>query len=63
MTVVGTTTAIVATTIATAEIIVKGGPIIMVITEASAPAKTTMRSTRSRNLLVTVTIKRTTIKL
>jgi hypothetical protein len=35
----------------------------VVIKEASAPAKTTMRSTRSRNLLVTVTIKRITTKL
>jgi hypothetical protein len=68
MTVVGTTTANVATgatttIIVTAEIIVIGGPIITVITEASVPAKTTMRSTRSRNLLVTVTIKRITTKL
>jgi hypothetical protein len=67
MTVVGTTTANVmtstTTTIAIVEIIVIGGPIIAVITEASAPAKTTMRSTWSRNLLVTVTIKRITTKL
>jgi hypothetical protein len=68
MTVVGTTTVNVATgatttTIATVEIIVIGGPIIAVITEASVPAKMTMRSTRSRNLLVVVTIKRIITKL
>jgi hypothetical protein len=68
MTVVGTTTANVTTdttttTIVTTEIIVIGGPIITVITEASVLVKTTMRSTRSRNLLVTVTIKRITTKL
>jgi hypothetical protein len=67
MTVVGTTTMNVATgattTIATVEIIVIGGPIITVITEASVPTKTTMRSTRSRNLPVAMTIKRITTKL
>jgi hypothetical protein len=67
MTVVRTTTANVTTgattTIVTAEIIVIGGPIITVITEASTPAKMTMRSTWSRNLLVVVTVKRITTKL
>jgi hypothetical protein len=67
MTMVGTTTTNVVTsattTIVTAEIIMIGGPIIAVITEASAPVKTTMRSTQSRNLLVTATIKRITTKL
>jgi hypothetical protein len=67
MTVVETTTANIATgattTIAITEIITTGGLIIAVITEASVPAKTTMRSTWSRNLLVTVTIKRITTKL
>jgi hypothetical protein len=65
MTVVGTTTMNVvtgATTIATAEIIVIGGPIIAVITEASVPAKMTTRSTWSSNLLVPVIIKRITTK-
>jgi hypothetical protein len=47
----------------TAKIIVIGGPIIVVITEASTPAKTTMRSTRSRNLLVSVIIRRIAIEL
>jgi hypothetical protein len=47
----------------TAEIIVIGGSVIVVITEASVPAKTTMRSTQSRNLLVAMTIKRITTKL
>jgi hypothetical protein len=50
-------------TIATTEIIVIDGPIIAVITEASAPAKMTMRSTWSRNLLVAMTTKRITTKL
>jgi hypothetical protein len=67
MTVVETTTANIATgattTIVTVEIIMIGGPIIAVITEASAPTKTTTRSTRSRNLLVTMTIKRITTKI
>jgi hypothetical protein len=67
MTVVRTTTTNIVTgtttTIATVEIIVIGGLIITVITEASVLAKTTMRSTRSRNMPVTVTIKRITTKL
>jgi hypothetical protein len=68
MTMVGTTTASVVTgatttTIVTTEIIVIGGSTIVVITEASVLVKMTMRSTRSRNLLVVVTIKRITTKL
>jgi hypothetical protein len=67
MTVVGTMTANITTsattTIVTVEIIVIGGLIIAVIIEASAPTKMTMRSMRSRNLLVTMIIKRIITKL
>jgi hypothetical protein len=68
MTVVGTTTASVmtgatTTIITTIEITMIGAPTIVVIIEASVLAKMTMRSTRSRKLLVVVTIKRITTKL